>query len=156
MAYVLRVGEPSDFSVLADIMFDAVRNGPSEYTERQRAAWVPTRRDGQPWIDRLALQRIIVGERDGRAVGFMSLASGGYVDFAYIRPDERGRGLFRKMFKLIEDQAKTEGASLLWVHASLAARRAFAAVGFHVKKQEEVALGSETLVRFEMEKKLPA
>lgn len=154
MKYAFRWGEPRDYATLADIMFDAVRNGPSEYSEQQRAAWVPIRRDGQTWNDRLSAQKIIVGERDGRALGFMSLANGGYVDFAYIRPSARGSGLFRQMFERIEEQAKLEGANRLWVHASLAARPAFAAVGFEIRKQEEIALGSEILARFEMEKKL--
>ncbi len=154
MNYVLRWGEPSDHATLADIMFDAVRNGPSQYSEQQRAAWVPIRRDGQAWNDRLATQNIIVGERDGRAMGFMTLAHGGYVDFAYIRPSARRTGLFRQMFERLEEQARLKGVSLLWVHASLAAQPAFATVGFEIRKYEEVALGSERLARFEMEKKL--
>ncbi len=136
-------------------MFDAVRHGPSAYSEQQRAAWVPSPRAGQAWTDRLSAQAIVVGECDGRAVGFMSLA-GDYVDFAYIRPSARGHGLFRAMFERLEQHARSRGVRLLWVHASLAARPAFAAMGFKVRKQEEVALGSERLLRFEMEKALSA
>ncbi len=155
MHYDLRWAGPTDYPELADIMFDAVRNGPSEYSERQRAAWVPTRREGQAWNDRLSGQDIVLGACDGRAIGFMSLA-GDYVDFAYIRPSARGTGLFRTMFERLEERARHKGVRLLRVHASLAARPAFAAMGFKVRMREEVALGSERLERFEMEKALGA
>jgi len=86
-----------DSDLLADIMFDAVRNGESRYTEAQRAAWVPVRRGGPEWDARLRGQDIVVAEQDGRAVGFVSLAGGGYVDFAYIRPEAQHTGLFRQL-----------------------------------------------------------
>jgi putative acetyltransferase len=145
---------PSDDSILADIMFDAVRNGPSKYTEAQRIAWVPARREGQSWRERLNDQEIVIAEQDDEPVGFMSLASAGYIDFAYIRPSARGCGLFRELFKRIEGRARAKGLDLLWVHASLAAQPGFDAVGFSVRHREVVAMGSENLERFEMEKRL--
>jgi putative acetyltransferase len=44
------------------------------------------------------------------------------------------------------------GHGRLWVHASLMAEPAFAAVGFSVKRPEEVEIGGERFQRFEMEK----
>jgi putative acetyltransferase len=67
-------------------MFDAVRNGPSKYTDAQRAAWVPVRRSGAAWDTRLAAKDIVLGRNGDRIFGFMSIQSGGYIDFAYIRP----------------------------------------------------------------------
>ncbi len=81
----------------------------------------------------------------------MSLAEGGYIDFAYIRPKERGAGLFRELFKRILDRAQAKDVRLLWVHASLTAEPAFAAVGFVARHREQVTIGSEVLDRFEME-----
>jgi putative acetyltransferase len=154
MRTAFRWAVPSDDAILADIMFDAVRNGPSKYSEPQRAAWVPRRREGQPWRDRLAGQDIVVAEQNDHPVGFMSLAPGGYIDFAYIRPVAQGCGLFRAMFERIEARAREQGLCALWVHASLAAQPAFSAVEFSIKHQEDVVLGTETLNRFKMEKPL--
>jgi putative acetyltransferase len=154
MEHRFRWAEPRDFAMLADIMFDAVRNGPSEYSERQRTAWVPAPRRGAEWNQRLAAQDVIIGEYEDEALGFMSLCRNGYVDFAYIRPAAQGTGLFRQMFRQIEERASLLGIELLWVHASLAARPAFAAVGFTVRKREVVEIGGERLERFEMEKTL--
>jgi hypothetical protein len=55
---------PTDYDALADIVFDAVRNGPSKYTQSQRAAWVPVRRGGEEWAARLKGQVIAIA-RDG-------------------------------------------------------------------------------------------
>jgi putative acetyltransferase len=153
MGHTYRLAAPSDDPILADIMFDAVRNGPSKYTEAQRMAWVPARREGHPWRERLKDQDIVVAEQDDEPVGFMSLASTGYIDFAYIRPVAQGCGLFRELFERIEGRAYAKGVNLLWVHASLAAQPAFSAVGFSIIRREVVRIGSENLERFEMEKR---
>ncbi len=143
-----------DDDLLADIMFDAVRNGESRYTERQRAAWVPERRSGPEWAARLRGQEIIVAEQGGRAVGFVSLAAGGYVDFAYIRPEARHSGLFRQLLERIAERAIAKGETRLWTHASLTAEPAFERLGFTVRRRERVVIGGQGLDRFEMEKRL--
>ena len=135
-------------------MFDAVRNGPSKYTEAQRAQWVPERRSGEEWEARLARQVIVIARDANRAVGFMSLEPGGYIDFAYIRPKAQGTGLFRRLFGQIDEYARAQGDTRLWVHASLMAEPAFAAVGFEVVEREVVQIGDESFERAKMEKSL--
>jgi putative acetyltransferase len=149
-----RWASAADGAVLADIMFDAVRNGKSRYSEQQRAAWVPARRSGDAWNARLQSQEIIVAEQDGEAVGFLSLAEGGYIDFAYIRPEAQHTGLFRQLLSLIIERAVANGQAELWTHASLMAEPAFAAFGFEVRKRERVRIGDQEFDRCEMEKML--
>lgn len=143
-----------DSDLLADIMFDAVRNGESLYSEEQRAAWVPVRRSGDDWVERLQGQDIIVAEQDGEAVGFVSLADGGYVDFAYIRPYAQHSGLFRQLLSRIIERAVAKREPLLWTHASLMAEPAFAKLGFTVRRRERVGIGDQEFDRCEMEKPL--
>lgn len=149
-----RWASADDGDVLADIMFDAVRNGESLYSEEQRAAWVPARRSGEDWEARLRGQDIIVAEQDGESLGFVSLAEGGYVDFAYIRPAARHTGLFRQLLSRIADRAVAKGEPLLWTHASLMAEPAFARLGFTVRRRERVRIGDQLFDRCEMEKPL--
>lgn len=144
----------ADYDLLADIMFDAVRNGPSRYTEQQRAAWVPARRSGPDWTARLQRQEIVVAEQDGRAVGFASLAEGGYVDFAYIRPEAQRTGLFRQLLGQIVERAAARGEPRLWTHASLMAEPAFGALGFTITRREVVTIGDQSFDRCEMERRL--
>lgn len=143
---------PTEYDSLADIVFDAVRNGPSKYTEAQRAAWVPERRGGEEWAARLEGQVIAIARDETRFVGFMSLAPDGYIDFAFIRPEAQGTGLFRQLFDMIEDKARSQKEPRLWTHASLMAEPAFAAVGFVVVERQLVPIGGECLERAMMEK----
>jgi putative acetyltransferase len=150
--YRLRWATSADYADLADVMFDAVRNGLSAYSDEQRRAWVPEPRSGNEWSARLDEQIITIGENVGGVAGFMSLGEGGYIDFAYIRPHAQGRGLFRKLFTEIEKQSRTRGDARLWVHASLMAEPAFAAVGFVIVEKQTVAIGVERFERFKMER----
>lgn len=145
---------PTDHAELADVMFDAVRNGPSKYTPAQRAAWVPERRRGVEWESRLAAKDIAVGRDGGRIIGFMSIEGGGYIDFAFIRPEAQGSGLFRRLFELVEARARAANEARLWVHASLMAQPAFAAVGFSVLEHQNVQIGDQLFQRAMMEKPL--
>ncbi|QZD89282.1 GNAT family N-acetyltransferase [Qipengyuania aurantiaca] len=141
--------------ILADIMYDAVRHGPTRYTEEQREAWVPERRSGASWDKRLARQDIVMARvPDGPTLGFMSLDAGGYIDFAYIRPHAQGRGLFRNLYEAIEAKARAKGERRLWVHASLMAQPAFASMGFSVTEEQVVYIGDQSFERAEMEKPL--
>ena len=153
--YKFRWADGSDYDALAELMFDAIRTGDSPYDEQQRRAWLPVARSGPEWEARLASQDIILAEAQNRVAGFMSLAAGGYIDFAYIRPDAQHSGLFRRLFQRIEERARSRGDRLLWVHASLSAQPAFAAMGFTIRHGEVVELGGQQLERFEMEMPLP-
>lgn len=153
-AVIIREANVGDYDALAHVMFDAVRNGRSNYTEEQRRAWVPQPRSGCEWSERLKLQTILVAIRDGQVVGFMSLAVNGYIDFAFIRPSAQGTGVFRPLYESIEKLAQNNGETRLCVHASLMAQPAFDAMGFTITKKETVEIGDQALDRFEMEKQI--
>jgi putative acetyltransferase len=150
--YLLGWATRADYDELSDVMFDAVRNGPSKYTEAQREKWVPHRRSGGEWQARLDRQVIAVARNPSGIAGFMSLDAGGYIDFAYIRPSARGTGLFRLLLDRIEDHSLGRGDERLWVHASLMAQPAFTAMGFTVVERQTVDIGGQSLERAEMEK----
>ena len=155
MARSLRWAEAADFDMLGKVVFDAVRSGESRYSEEQRQAWVPEPRSGAQWNERLAAQDVILAEDDdGEALGFMSLAADGYVDFAYVAPRAQHSGLFRLLLERIEGKAAEKGYGRLWTHASLTAEPAFGALGFAIKHREEVELGGQRFERFVMEKVL--
>lgn len=150
----LRWGQASDHGSLADVMFDAVRNGPSRYSDEQRAAWVPAPRSGPAWDQRLGSQDVILAEADGDVLGFMSLAPGGYIDFAYVRPNAQGTGLLRLMHEAIVQRARERGERRLWLHASLTAEPAFHALGFNVIQGETVVIGGQAFDRSQMQLEL--
>ncbi|HEX8061869.1 MAG TPA: GNAT family N-acetyltransferase [Allosphingosinicella sp.] len=149
-----RWASEADNGRLGEIMFDSVRNGDSPYSQAQRAAWVGAPPSGEAWAAKLALQDVIVAERDGEPVGFMTLAGGGYIDLAFIRPGARHTGLFRQLLSRIVERALAKGEPRLWTHASLSAEPAFAAHGFAVVRRERVRVGDQELDRCEMERRL--
>ena len=153
-AHQIRTATAEDFDALGEVMFDAIRNGPSQYSAAQSRAWAPQPRRGADWAARLSKQHIFVAERDGTLLGFMSIEPGGYVDFAYIRPSAQGSGLFRKLFDAIQAQANAQGETELSTHASLMAQPAFAAMGFSVDHHEIVEVDGQSLARARMIKPL--
>ncbi len=102
----------------------------------------------------LNAQTVLVAADSEQLVGFLSLAEGGYIDFAYLRPSVQGSGIFRRLYLAIEDLARQCGERRLWVHASLTAQPAFSAMGFAVTQRQTVEIGGQSLHRFEMEKRL--
>lgn len=143
---------PADAAELADVIFDAVRNGPSRYTDAQRMAWMPERRSGPEWEARLSAKHIAIGRDENRIIGLMSIEPGGYIDFAFIRPEAQGSGLFRALFNKVEAYARAQSEPRLWVHASLMAEPAFANMGFAVTERQVVQIGGLDFNRALMEK----
>lgn len=150
----LRIAGPADYDALGELMFDAIHNGPTKYTPAQSNAWAPAPRCGPDWAARLAKQHIVLAEREGEVQGFMSIEPGGYVDFAYIRPNAQGSGLFRRLFAAVLDQARAAGETELSTHASLMAQPAFAAMGFDIDFHETVEVDGQSLPRARMVKPL--
>jgi len=151
---LVRIANRNEFGELGRVMFDAVHASPSPYTQAQRNAWISAPRHGAQWDERLASQTIIVGADGERILGFMSLAQKGYIDFADIRAEARGVGLFRKLYEEIEKFARLNEVDRLWTHASLSAQPAFSSFDFSIVKKEQVPLGVQKLTRYEMEKNL--
>ncbi len=150
----IRIAGPEDYDALGAVMFDAIHNGPTQYSKAQSQAWAPEPRQGEDWAARLSRQHIVVAERAGLIQGFMSIEPGGYIDFAYIRPAAQGTGLFRRLFSVICDRALSQGDSGLSTHASLMAQPAFAAMGFEIDHHETVEVAGQSLSRARMIKTL--
>jgi putative acetyltransferase len=141
----------TDYDVVGEVIFDAVRNGPSLYSEAQRNAWVEAPRSGPEWQQRVAAQSIAVADLGDNIAGLMSLRQDGYLDFAFIRPAYQGSGIFRKLYSMILELAHEQKQPRILVHASLMAQPAFSAMGFEINKEESVQLNGQYLDRFEMQ-----
>jgi putative acetyltransferase len=104
----------------------------------------------------LGAKDIAIGRDATRILGLMSIEGGGYIDFAFIRPEAQGSGLFRRLFDMVQERARAAHEARLWVHASLMAQPAFAAVGFSVVEHQIVQIGDQDFQRAMMEKPLVA
>jgi len=153
-AVEIRLASCDENDALGALMYDAIHNGPSQYTAAQSLAWAPAPRQGDDWNARLCKQRIYVAARGDQLLGFMSIEPGGYVDFAYIRPSDQGSGLFRKLFDEVQTWARAQNETELSTHASLMAQPAFAAMGFQIDHHETVDIDGQSLPRARMSKLL--
>lgn len=151
---MIRRDTPEDYDTLGLVMFEAIRTGPSPYSEAQRLAWLAAPPKGPDWQARLARQYVVVAQPKARLAGFMTLRPDGYLDLAYITPAARGAGLFRRLYAAIEMEAKAQGLGRIKSHASLMAQPGFATLGFHVIRHEVVERAGQQLARAEMEKRL--
>ena len=149
---MLRWATPRDAEGLRQVFYASVREGPSPYTQAQRAAWVPQLPEAEAWAKRLGGLNTAVCDVNGQSVGFMTVEPGGYIDLAFILAEYRGTGVFRALFGMIEQWAVDHREPLLWTHASLLAEPAFQALGFLVIHQETVARSGQMLDRAKMEK----
>lgn len=152
--HTIRKAEPADYETLGQVMFTAIRDGDSPYTQAQRAAWMPKPNAGPTWAHRLSQHHVWLAEQAHGAVGFMTLDSAGYIDLAYILPSARGQGVFGALLTEVEYCATQRRLTRLSTHASLMAEPAFAHYGFSVVKRETVTRASESLRRAEMKKVL--
>lgn len=148
----IRMAGSKDFHTLAEVMFDAVRNTVGQYSDVQRAAWVPVVREGRDWQRRLDEQTLFMAESETLVAGFIGFTSVGYIDFAYVRPSFQGRGVFRALYQQVEKHALEQGLQRLWAHVSLDARQAFGCLGFTELRKETVRMQDQALARFLMEK----
>lgn len=150
----IRWAREEDAPALAQVFFDAIRQGDSPYTQAQRVAWMPAPPDPTEFAARLRQYHVAVATVSGQPVGFMAMTPEGYFDLAFILFRHRGRGCFRRLYALLEKRAIEDDVARLTVHASLDAQPAFQSVGFSVIRHETVKRAGETLQRAEMEKYL--
>lgn len=163
----LRPWRSTDGPACDAVFFRAVREGAAGfYDAAQRAAWAPdpdeagdgdADGDGDGDADgdadggdRLAGQWCLVAERAGAVVGFMSLTPAGYLDMAFVLPEEMGRGTAGALHDALIDRARAAGLARLDTHASHLARRFLARRGWQVEAAETVDRRGQRLDRFRM------
>lgn len=139
---------------LGHVMWSAIHDGASLYTQAQRQAWLPAPHASPQWAAKLHGQTVWVASRTGLPVGFMTLAEDGYIDLAYVHADAQREGVFSHLFAALEAAALARATPRLRTHASLMAEGAFAARGFRVIARDTVERAGQTLARAEMEKVL--
>ena len=151
----IRLFRPDDSASLAQIFFDAVREGSKNYyNNEQRRAWAPKAPDGPDWLARLSSQVVYVAEQDDSIAGFMTLQSDGCIDLAFVVPDQIGRGVAYQLYAAILAHAKSTGSGKLTAHASHLARPFFERQGWTVIKEQSVVVRDVSLTNFVMEKVL--
>ncbi|MBF9035596.1 GNAT family N-acetyltransferase [Rhodobacterales bacterium HKCCE2091] len=147
-----------DAPVLGQVYHRAVHEGAAgHYDADQRRAWSPAPPDDAEWEAKLERVDCVVAERDGAAVGFMSMDMGaGHLELAFVLPAERRRGTADALYAVLEGRARAAGLSGLTVDASALAERFFARRGWSVASRELAERHGVLIPRARMEKRLSA
>ncbi|MEL7345696.1 MAG: GNAT family N-acetyltransferase [Pseudomonadota bacterium] len=138
----------SDAPLCSDVFFNAVRGatgGP--YSGAELAAWAPAPPAGPDWTARISDGIGHIAERDGTAVGFMTTTQRGYIDLAFVLPDERGQGTAAALYDAMLAEISHPR---LATHASHFFRPFLERRGWHVVATEHSGRGRHRLMRFEM------
>lgn len=151
MSVSVRPYAAADRAACARVFFRAVREGTaSDYDAAQRAAWAPSPEPDGASADKLLGQWCRVAERDGEIVGFMSLDRTGYLDMAFVLPEEMGRGTAAQLYHDLLAPARAAGLGRLTVRASHLARRFFARQGWRLDASEAFAFNGQVYDVFHM------
>lgn len=152
----------TDAPACYDVFSRAVHEGTGAfYSAEQQGAWAPKHTaPPQDWADRLQ-QAVAIGAwarcwgcGPKKLVGFMVMGRDGHIDFAYVLPNEMGKGTAQKLYAACETQARALGLRTLDTQASHLAKRFFEKNGWHVTARQTVIRNGVGIENFRMEKPL--
>jgi len=151
----LRYYRDEDAPLLHAIFYRAVHEGTvAHYSREQRAAWAPLDHHGAVWPDRLSRQITLVAETPSTEgpQGFMTLGWDGYLDFAYVLPEQMGTGVAAALHDGVLHVAREIGLSMLETEASHLARRFFLKCGWREVAAQSVERDGILIPNFRMER----
>ncbi|MDJ0639405.1 MAG: GNAT family N-acetyltransferase [Paracoccaceae bacterium] len=151
----VRTFETRDAEALGMVFHRAVREGArARYGDTQTLAWSPAPPSGKAWAARLGAADTVVAEKDGEALGFMTVDEGGYLDLAFVVPEVMGQGVADTLYAVLESRARARRVARLTTQASLLAEPFFARHGWSVTRRQEVEMRGVVLQNAWMEKPL--
>ena len=152
----IRSAEPADLDALAQVFFQAVREGArGVYSKAQCRAWCPAVPERAVWAERLAGSDVLVAEVDGKIAGFMTLiAARGFLDMAFVAPAFGRQGVGAALLSVLEGRARAAGLTRLETEASLLLEPLLVRQGWRVVTRQEVKRRGEVLRNAKMAKDL--
>ena len=152
----IRYYEAGDAPEIVRLFFETVRSvNRADYSDEQLEAWAAGVPDPEEWHARMAGRRTLVAEEGGEVVGFAELEYDGRLDMLYVRKDAVGRGVGRRLYEAIEQEARGQGLGWIFTEASITARPFFEQQGFRVVREQMVSRRGVSMTNFVMEKELP-
>lgn len=153
----LRPYREADAASLAIVFERAVRTIASrDYSSAQIAAWIGTESREARFREKMADGRRcwVAVDEDDHVTAFVDLEANGHIDFLFADPDVAGRGVTTALLDVLEQAARKDGVSRLWVEASEPARRFFLKRGYSVVQRRDFEIGGVSIHNYAMELRL--
>lgn len=149
----IRAASLEDAAALRALQKDAIAAiGEQHYTAAQRSAWFGDRTP-EHYLAPIAtrLMRVAQGSMaDGfrsPLLGFAQLnLTAGSVEAIYVRPAAQRSGIGRQLLQALESSARSAGAQVLWLDASLNAVPFYLRQGFEALSESEHPVGAQLTI----------
>ena len=123
----------ADAQATREVFVAAVRIGAvGRYTQQELADWVPDATMSEGWGPWLDGHITFVADMAGQITGFMMLERSGYLNMAFVLPDQMGKGTADALYAAILAQARSLPLSQMHVLASRYAQSFFARHGWRL------------------------
>lgn len=132
-----------------------IANG-RDYTREQCERWAPADMDMLKWKERIRARNPFVAEEEGRILGFAELEPDGHIDYFYCDHDHLRKGVGRKLYQAIEEEARRLMIPRLHAAVSVTAKPFFLQMGFVVVKEQHNIVCDAVAPNFLMQKILAA
>lgn len=143
-----------DAAALAAVFERAVRTIASgDYSPAQIQAWIGTIPREAHFRKKMADGRRcwVAIDKSDRATAFVDLEANGHIEFLFADPAVAGRGVTTDLLDALEEAARDDNVSRLWVEASEPARRFFLKRGYSVLQRREFEIGGVPIHNYAME-----
>lgn len=143
---------PSRCREILDLFYHTVHTvNAQHYNQDQLNAWAPKELNARDWDSRLGNMHTTLAMENGRMIGFGSITREGYLDYLFVHKGRQRQGIAKLLADELESWAVQQGATRLWVHASITAKPFFEKRGYQVIKEQVVELRGQTMTNFVME-----
>lgn len=154
-SFQVRHYQLGDHLAVAEVFTRAVHElTTAEYNAAERLAWAPLPPDLERWRWRCELLRPYVAVDERGVVAFLELHPDGYIDCAYVHPEQARRGAMSRLMQHAEAVCDAAQLPRLSAHVSLTAQPFFAARGWKALGENRVERAGVVLVNIQMEKQL--
>lgn len=150
MAIKLRKAVLSDIPRMQELYVAAINEiAMNEYSEQQRNVWKSSIENKERWENLIQHQYVPLFEEKGELIGFSSLIDN-YIDFFYVHPKHKGKGIAQIMLNHIIEKANPNVS--LTSDLSETAHGFFLKNGFKTIKKNHIVKNNVELHNYHVEK----
>lgn len=152
---IIRQANSSDLAEMQKLFANTVSSVcKADYNDDQIRVWASSVENKKRWEDILKNQLVLLALDKTKITGFCTLDKGNYIDFLYVHKDYQRKGIARKLYLLIEKEAKQLKQTQLTSDVSKTARSFFESIGFTVIKEQTFKKSGVEMTNFKMKKEL--